>query len=126
MKRSALQKMNKDGLLELAAQRNMSLDKSLKKQYIVDALHTSFVEAQTTVQQSPSKEPSTRTSAKISAIGIQEGVTGIKWTGGPFRKLFGWRSRICGRPAAPCAPRRMAKKDGTPCAARSPISSCLI
>jgi hypothetical protein len=77
MKRSALQKMNKDGLLELAAQRNIPLDKSLKKQYIVDALHTSFVDAQAAEQQSPSQEPSTRTSAKTSsepAPGMQQAV----------------------------------------------------
>ena len=45
MKRSALQKMNKDGLMELAAQRNIPLDKNVKKQELIDALHSSFVGA---------------------------------------------------------------------------------
>jgi len=46
MKKSALQKMNKGGLLDLAAQRNIPLKKALKKQDIVDALHNSFLDAQ--------------------------------------------------------------------------------
>jgi len=86
MKRSALQKMNKSGLMELAAQRNISLDKALKKQEIVDALHNSFVAPATThhtLTTKPFSEPSARISDDSAPYMQQAVEESMYYTGVP-------------------------------------------
>ncbi len=97
MKRSALQKMNKGGLLELAVQRNLTLDKTLKKQELVDALHSSFAGAPAAHQMHPVK-PSVEPSADSCGgpePGMQETVEESRfYTGVPEQGAYAIPSEL--------------------------------
>jgi hypothetical protein len=87
---NTLKKMSKAGLLELAAQRNVPLNKALKKQELVDALHSTFADAPAGLQPGPPIE-----SFGEPAHGMQQAVEeSMFYTGVPEQVVSGIPSEI--------------------------------